>query len=149
MEVVQDVPCKKKVRDFLDKLLSLGYSVEEVSKRPQVYSIDNELVNVRCRGKVRKNAYGEDRVFWYSVSFDVLQNVKWVLYLTTTSDYFVMLPSKFLESLEDHMYDDYNKDSTGIFDIDWDGLTMELRDKTIDLMPYHYNLLEEECYPKF
>jgi len=149
MEVDQDVSCKKKVRDLLHELRSLGYSVEEVSKRPQVYSIDNELVNVRCRGKTRENTYGEDRVFWYSVSFNVLQDVKWVLYLTTTSDYFVMLPSEFLESLEDDMYDDHSKDSTGIFNIDWDGLTIELRDKTIDLMPYYHNLLEEECYPKF
>ena len=147
MEVVQDVPCKKKVREFLHKLRSLGYSVEEVSKRPQVYSIDNELVNVRCRGKTREDTEG--KVFWYSVSFSVLQDVKWVLYLTTTSDYFVMLPSKFLESLEDDMYDDYGKDSTGIFNINWDGLAIELRDKMIGLMPYYHNLLEEECYPKF
>ena len=65
-------------------------------------------MNIRSRGKFKETVDGSKR-FWYSVAFSVLRDVKWVIYLMTDSDYFVMFPSSFLESLTDRMYPDRSK----------------------------------------
>ena len=83
-------------------------------------------MNIRSRRKSRETADGSRRL-WYSVVFSVLQDVKWAIYMTTGSDYFVMLPSSFLESLKDRMYPDRRKAGVGVFDIDWDNMTIDLK----------------------
>ena len=140
---------EEKLESFINKLTSLGYRVIIISKKPQIYSINGELVNVRSRGKSRKT--GEvDRRFWYSVSFSVLQDVKWVIYMTTGSDYFVLLPSSFLESLKDRMYPDRSKSEVGVFDIDWDNLRIDLKQgERISISDYYHNLTHPEDYPRF
>ena len=127
----------------------LGYRVTEVRKKPQIYSINGELVNICSRGRAKKTV-GGNRLFWYSVAFSVLQDVKWVIYMTTESDYFVMLPSSFLESLKDHMYPDRSKAGVGVFDIDWDNTTIELKQgEIISIDDYYHNLIHLEDYPRF
>lgn len=96
--MTQNIQAKESLEGFINKLMSLGYRVTKVSKKPQIYSINGELVNIRSRGKSKEPADGS-RLFWYSVAFSVLQDVKWVIYIMTESDYFVMLPSSFLETL--------------------------------------------------
>ena len=44
-----------------------------------------------------------------------------MIYLTT-SDYFIMFPSSFLEGIKDRMYSDRRNERVGVFDIDWDNL---------------------------
>ncbi len=147
--MAQNVNTKEKIDGFINKLESLGYRTIEVQKKPQIYSINNILVNIRSRGKSRETA-GGNRLFWYSVAFSVLQDVKWVIYMTTTSDYFVMLPSSFLESLKDRMYPDEAKGGTGVFDIDWDGMMIELKQgERISIDDYCHNLIRPEDYPIF
>ncbi len=47
-----NVQAKEKLEDFINKLASLGYEVRSVRKKPQIYSVNNELVNIRSRGKI-------------------------------------------------------------------------------------------------
>jgi len=147
--MARNINAEEKLEGFINKLASLGYRVREVRKKPQIYSINGELVNIRSRGKSRGTADGS-RLFWYSVAFSVLQEVKWVIYIATESDYFVMLPSSFLDSLKDRMYPDRSKAEAGVFDIDWDGLAIELsQGEKISIYEYYHNLIEPECYPRF
>jgi hypothetical protein len=139
---------KQKLHDFVDKLDSLGYKVEPVSNRPQIFSIDDKLVNIRCRGKSKMIADG--RGFWYSISFDILQKVKWVIYITTTSEYFFMFPSTFLENHKESMYQDNNKAGVGVFDLDWDNEMIILKQgEVIPIREYYQNLVNEDDYPQF
>ncbi len=105
--MTRSIQAEEKLEGFISKLESLGYRVTKVDKKPQIYCINDELVNIRSRGKSQETTYG--RRFWYSVAFSVLQYVKWVIYITTDSDYFIMFPSSFLESLKDRMYPDRKK----------------------------------------
>jgi hypothetical protein len=147
--MARNINAEEKLEGFISKLASLGYRVREVRKKPQIYSINDEPVNIRCRGKSRITSDGS-RLFWYSVAFSVLQEVNWVIYIATESDYFVMLPSNFLNSLKDRMYPDRSKTETGVFDIDWDSLAIELsQGERISINEYYHNLLEKECYPRF
>ena len=147
--MAENTNAKTKLKGFINKLASLGYRVREVSKKPQIYSINDELINIRSRGKPREPVDG-NRSFWYSVAFSVLREVKWVIYLATNSDYFVKLPSSFLGNLKDCMYPDTSKTETGVFDIDWDSLEIVLRQgERISISEYYGNLIEPECYPEF
>ena len=147
--MTRNIQAQEKLYGFIDKLASLGYRVIEVHKKPQIYSINGELVNIRIRGKSKETADGSRR-FWYSVSFSVLQDVKWVIYMTTGSDYFVMLPSSFLESLKDRMYPDRKRTGVGVFDIDWDNMTIDLKQgERISIDDYYHNLIHLEDYPRF
>ena len=145
--MAQNVPAKEKLKDFITKLEFLGYKITVISKKPQIYSINDKLVNIRSRGRVKETTYG--RVFWYSVAFAVLKEVNWVIYLTTTSDYFYMIPSKFLEDVKANMYEDTSKAEVGIFNIDWGNEHLELKGKTIPISKYNHNLTNQQDYPKF
>ena len=147
--MTRSIQAEEKLEDFINKLASRGYRISEVRKKPQVYSIDSELVNIRSRGKSKETADGS-RLFWYSIAFSVLQEVKWVIYLTTDSDYFVMFPSNFLESVKDRMYPDRSKAGVGVFDIDWDNEMIVLKEGKIERIgEYYYNLRDRENYPIF
>jgi len=146
--MIRSTHTKEKLDEFINKLESLGYNVIPIRKKPQIFSINNELVNVRCRGKEKTIAGG--RGYWYSIAFNVLQEVKWVIYVTTTSDYFFIFPNTFLDNLKDQMYLDKQKSDTGVFDLDWDNLKIVLKQgeiKSID--EYYYNLLHDDDYPIF
>ena len=137
-----------KREEFLDKLVSLGYSVEQVSKRPQLYKIDGRRVNIRSRS-IARDAYSSRR-FWYDVNTNVLKDVDLVIYLTTEPDYFVMMPSAFLDDLVDRMYTAKGRGSARVFDINWDQLTIVLQDgEEVDINRFYHNLKNEEDYPRF
>ena len=139
---------EEKLEDFINKLASWGYEVREVSKKPQIYSINGERVNIRSRSRSEQRTYG--RRFWYSVTFSVLQDVKWVIYLTTDSDHFMMLPSSFLDSLKDRMYPDRKDAGVGVFDIDWDNEMIVLKQgEIISVSNYYHQLDDPEYYPRF
>ena len=147
--MARNIQAKEKLEGFINKLASLGYRVTEVHKKPQIYSISGELVNIRSRGKTKETADGS-RLFWYSVAFSVLKDVKWVIYMATEPDYFVMLPSSFLESLKDRMYPDRSKAGVGVFDVDWDSMMIELKQgERISINDYYHNLIYLEDYPTF
>lgn len=147
--MIENMSARAKLKGFVDKLVLLGYRVREVSKRPQIYSINDELVNIRSRGKPRVTADG-NRSFWYSVAFSVLPRVKWVVYMATDSDHFVMIPSSSLDNLKDRMYLDRTKTETGVFDIDWDSLAIELaRGERVSIGEHYCSLVKRECYPEF
>ncbi len=147
--MTRNIQTEEKLEGFINKLESLGYRVAKVSKRPQIYSINDELVNIRSRGKSKETADGS-RLLWYNVAFSVLQDVKWVIYMTTGPDYFVMLPSSFLGNLKGRMYPDKSKAEVGVFDIDWDSMTIELKQgKRISIDDYYHNLIYQEDYPRF
>ncbi len=146
--MARSTQAEEKLEDFINKLESKGYRIQEVSKKPQVYSINGELVNIRSRGRAKETADG--RRFWYSVAFSVLQDVKWVIYITTDSDYFMMFRSSFLDSHKDDMYPDRRKPGTGVFDIDWDGLQIVLKQgERIPIGEYYHNLIHQEDFPRF
>ncbi len=147
--MTQNIQAKESLEGFINKLMSLGYRVTKVSKKPQIYSINGELVNIRSRGKSKEPADGS-RLFWYSVAFSVLQDVKWVIYITTDSDYFFMFPSSFLESLKDRMYPDRRNAGVGVFDIDWDNEMIVLKEgEIISIHDYYHQLDDPEYYPRF
>lgn len=137
---------EEKLEGFINQLASLGYRIEEVQKKPQVYSINGELVNIRSRSKHRNAVYG--RSFWYDIAFSVLHEVKWVIYLMTESDYFVMFPSSFLENIKDRMYPARNRAGVGVFDIDWDNLMIVLKQgERVSIRNYYHNLIDEDYHP--
>ena len=144
----RNVQAKEKLEDFINKLASSGYEVRAVRKKPQIYSLNDELVNIRSREKSQETTYG--RRFWYSVTFSVLQYVKWVIYLTTDSDHFMMFPSSFLDSLKDRMYPDRKNAGVGVFDIDWDNEMIVLKEgEVIRAGEYYHDLTDEDYYPRF
>jgi len=146
--MAQNVQAEEKLEGFINKLASLGYEVREVRKKPRIYSINGELVNIRSRTTFDQRTYG--RRFWYSVHFSVLQEVKWVIYLTTGSDYFTMFPSSFLESLKERVYPDKKNAGVGVFDIDWDNEMIVLKQgEVIDIGEYYHNLIHPADYPRF
>ena len=68
--MAENISPQAKLKGFITKLASLGYRVREVRKKPQIYSINDELVNIRSRAKP-KETVSENRSFWYSVAFSV------------------------------------------------------------------------------
>lgn len=146
--MTRNIHTEVKLEDFINKLASRGYNVSVVKKKPQIFSIDGTLVNIRCRGKSKEITGG--RGFWYSISFNVLQEVKWVIYITTTPDYFFMFPNTFLENLKDRMYPDKNKAGVGVFDLDWDNEMIVLRQgDVIRIGEYNHNFINPDDYPRF
>ena len=146
--MTRGMQAEEKLEGFISKLESLGYRVRELRKKPQIYSINDELVNIRSRGKSQETTYG--RRFWYSVTFSVLQYVKWVIYLTTDSDHFMMFPSNFLDSHKDRMYPDRKNAGVGLFDIDWDNEMIVLKEgEVIRVGEYYHDLTDEDYYPRF
>jgi hypothetical protein len=146
--MAQNIGAETKLAGFVTKLASLGYEVREVSKKPQIYSINGEPVNIRSRSKHRNAAYG--RSFWYDIPFSVLHGVTSVVYLMTESDYFVKFPATFLESVKDRIYLAENKAGVGVFDIDWDNPKIVLKQgEVVGIGQYYHNLTEPECYPEF
>ena len=146
--MTRNVQAEEKLEGFINKLASSGYRVTEVHRKPQIYSINGELVNIRSRGKSKETTHG--RRFWYSVTFSVLQEVRWVIYLTTDSDYFMMFPSSFLESLKERMYPDRKNAGVGVFDIDWDNEMIVLKEgEVIRIGEYYHNLIHPADYPRF
>ena len=147
--MARNIQAEEKLEGFINKLELLGYIVGEVQKKPRIYSINGERVNIRSRGKSRETADGS-RLFWYSVTFSVLEEVKWVIYMMTESDYFVMLPTSLLESLRDRMYPDESKAGVGVFDIDWDNEMIVLKEgEVIRVGEYYHDLTDEDYYPMF
>jgi len=145
----QDTTSKDNIQNFVDKLVSLGYTVSEISKKPQVYSINGKSVNIRSRGKSVQLADGS-RVFWYSIAFSVIPIVDFVIYLMTSPDYFIMVPSQFLGNLKEYMYPDYSKNGVGIFTINWDSLEIQLKHGQVkSLDNYYHNLICRDDYPIF
>ena len=143
-----NIQAEEKLEGFINKLALRGYTVEKVQKKPQIYSINGELVNIRSRSRSEQRTYG--RRFWYSVTFSVLQYVKWVIYLTTDSDHFMMFPSSFLDSHKDRMYPDRKNAGVGVFDIDWDNEMIVLKEgKVIRVGEYYHDLTDEDYYPRF
>ena len=145
--MTRSIQSEEKLEDFINRLESLGYRIQEVRKKPQIYSINGELVNIRSRGKSKEIAGG--RGFWYSVIFNVLQEVKWVIYITTSSDYFFKFPSSFLDNLKDRMYPDRRNSGSGVFDLDRDNEMIVLRYEVIRISEYYCNLLHPDDYPRF
>ena len=146
--MTRSIQAEEKLESFISKLASMGYEVREVRKKPQIYSVNGELVNIRSRGRSQETTYG--RRFWYSVTFSVLQDTKWVIYLTTDSDHFMMFPSSFLVSLKDRMYPDRKSAGVGVFDIDWDNEMIVLKEgEVIRVGEYYHDLTDEDYYPTF
>jgi hypothetical protein len=146
--MAQNMQAEEKLEGFINKLESLGYRVTEYGRKPQIFSISGELVNIRSRGKAKETTHG--RHFWYSVTFSVLQEVRWVIYLTTDSDYFMMFPSRFLENLKERMYPDRKNARVGVFDIDWDNEMIVLNQgELICISEYYHNLIHPANYPRF
>lgn len=146
--MTRNIQSGEKLEDFINKLASLGYSIQEVRKKPQIYSIDGERVNIRSRSNYKEASYG--RSFWYSISFSVLQEVKWVIYITTSSDYFYKFPSSFLENLKERMHTDKKNAGVGIFDLDWDNGMMVLKQgELIRINEYYHNLVNQDDFPRF
>jgi hypothetical protein len=147
--MVHSEAAEDKREEFLDKLVSLGYSVDQVSKRPQIYLINGRRVNIRSRS-ISKGDATRSRLFWYDISTNVLEDVDLVIYLMTEPDYFVMIPSSFLADLVDRMYQAEDIRSKRVFDIDWDDLTLVLQEgERVDIYSFHHNLIHEEDYPDF
>jgi hypothetical protein len=61
--MTRSTQAEEKLEGFINKLASLGYRVTEVHKKPQIYSINGELVNICSRGKQKDTADGS-RLFW-------------------------------------------------------------------------------------
>jgi hypothetical protein len=146
--MTRNAGAEEKLEGFVTKLVLLGYEVREIRKKPQIYSIDGKLVNIRSRGKSKETIHG--RQFWYSVHFSVLREVRWVIYLTTESNYFMMFPSSFLESLKERMYPDRKNTGVGVFDIDWDNEMIVLKHGELERIgKYYRNLRYPADYPMF
>jgi hypothetical protein len=137
-----------KLEEFINKLESRVCRFKIDKRKPRIYFFNDERVNIRCRGKTKKIADG--RGLWYSVSFNVLREVERVIYIGTSSDYFFMFPSSFLESLKDRMYSDKRNAGVGIFDIDYDSEMMVLKQgELISINEYYFNLIYQDDFPQF
>jgi hypothetical protein len=138
-----DDQAEQKLDRFISDLQSLGYTVAKVPKSRRIYSINGSRWNIRSRGKAER--IGRDRIFWYDISPDILKEVKGIIFLTTESDNFMMLPTQKLESLIDLMYGN-KRNTRKVFKIDWDASGILLNDKMEGVKAYN---LKEKDYPNF
>lgn len=134
---------KLRIRLFIQELGNLGCSIEQIKKRPQVYDINGKKYDIRYRGKAKKVAGGD--AYWYSVAFNVLQDVAAVIYLHINSDEFIKLPSKFLSEKYGEMHPDKSKPDVGIFDIDWTKREIVLKGgNRLSIDEYCYSLSDKD-----
>ena len=56
--MTRNIQAGERLDDFINKLALLGYEVRAVRKKPQIYSVNDELVNIRSRGKSQETTYG-------------------------------------------------------------------------------------------
>lgn len=131
-EVDEDNTCEGKRESFISKLTSSGCDIQNV--KGQIYIIDGKKVNIRCRNK--EKTIGGNKSFWYSIAFNVLEEVDYVIYLTPNS--YIRFPSNFLREVKDRMYYPSNGRHMGIFDIDWDDLSIILKDGRINIDEYYH-----------
>jgi hypothetical protein len=137
-EVDEDDTCEDKRENFISKLTSSGCEIQHVKKR--IYIIDGKKVNIRCSNK--EKIISGDKCFWYSIEFNVLEEVDEVIYLTPNS--YIRFSSNFLRKIKDRMYYPRNGRYMGIFDIDWDDLSIILKDERINIAEYYHYLGDEK-----
>lgn len=131
---------------FVNKLASLGYKVELIKQKPVTYRINGKRVNVRVRDIPADSAATR---FWYDLSTSVLDEVDYVAYLTTTPDYFVMMPSGFLAGVADRMSTRPKHPNKRVFYLDWDSLDLELSGgERVSVRDYYHNLLDKDDHPR-
>lgn len=133
-EVDEDNNCKDKRESFISKLTSSGCIIQNVKSRE--YIIDGKKVNIRCRNK--EKTISGNKCFWYSVEFNVLEEVDYVIYLTPDS--YIRFPSDFLRKIKDRMYRPHDGRYMGVFDIDCDDLSIILKNGREDIDKYYYHL---------
>lgn len=144
--MVENLGAKSRVNAFVSKLRLLNYSVNQVSVKPQIYAINNKLINIRATANIRENTSGVVTL-WYDVSENILEQVDYIAYLTTTPDYFVLIPSEFLANLYQDMYVASDKEYARSFMVDWDACFLLLKQRCVDVMNFYQNLIEVEDYP--
>jgi hypothetical protein len=137
-EVDEGDTCEDKRENFISKLTSSGCEIQKVKKR--IYIIDGKKINIRCRSN--EKIISGDKCFWYSIDFGVLEDVDEVIYLTPNS--YIKLPSNFLRKITDRMYYPRDGRPMGIFDIDWNDLSIILKDGRIDVSEYYHYLGNEK-----
>lgn len=145
---MSDSTSNQKIDGFLKKLSLMNHKVEYVSSRPKIYSIDGKLMNVRSTINVREDRNGVQN-FWYDVSENVLDRVDYLVYLTTTSDFFVLIPSEFMNRNFQFMYISNSNEYARSFMIDWDSCDMVMKDKRVNVIQFYQDLIHEEDFPEF
>ncbi|HLA63165.1 MAG TPA: hypothetical protein VK610_01970 [Rhodothermales bacterium] len=130
---------------FIAKLKDLGYKVDQIKRKPVTYRINGKRVNVRVRDIPADTVATR---FWYDLSTSVLDDVDYVAYLTTSLDYFVMMPSGFLKGVSERMSTRPKHPNKRVFYLDWDRLELELTGgERISFNSYYHNLKDEAEYP--
>jgi hypothetical protein len=135
----------KKRDAFVNKLTSLGYKVVSIKRNPVIYRVNNKLVNIRVRDIPADTCTTR---FWYDLSTSVLNEVDYIAYLTTTPDYFIMMPSGFLKNISERMSTRPKHPNKRVFYLDFDSLKLELiGGERISINSYYHNLINEKSYP--
>jgi hypothetical protein len=116
--------------------------VKKISTYGEVYDINGKRINIRCRTK--SNSINESRLFWYSFNYSLADRVDYVLYMMTTSEYFILFPVAFLEEIKSSLYHLNDNPSTKTFYIDWDQLLLLHKDGVKSISDYHKSFSVED-----
>lgn len=132
--------CEDKANDFISRFRAQGNVVIEdgADKREHVFTVIRggieERINIRCKKKEKE--VNSNIRFFYSVSFNVLEKVDWVIYLLKSG--FLKLPAHFLFTRKKMMYYPSNGENTGLFDIDESDLSIRLVNRCEDVDDYYH-----------
>jgi hypothetical protein len=137
---------KEKIIDFEVRMKNAGYRIQLFNRSKNLYFINDKIVQVRS--KSTNSEFIGDRVFYYSININSLNEADYVIYLMTSGSVFVMFPKTYLADYLDNMYQNHTDLATRVFNINWDSLKLWLRDSYPDILGYDYNLEEGEL-PEF
>lgn len=133
------------VNTFIGNLVSLGYKIEIVSHRPQIYKINEVLVNIRSTSNIKNLNTGQ--IFWYDVRWDVLTQVEFVIFIMTSPEYLLKIPTQVLKDFYPNMYPSRKSTKAKSFMINWDGLKLTCNNLEMNINEYYQNLTYQEELP--
>lgn len=123
-----------KRQKLIDSLIAIGLNVREISKRPLLFKVNKNIVNIRTNYKYKNKPTGEE--FWYDVNKTALQKADYVLYQMINEKYFLFISSDFLLENWDNFYTSKSSDNNRNFMIEWDELSIVA----------HERICVDKCY---
>ena len=130
-------------QNFIQHLKLQCGNVKKIHSGGELYSVNSQVLNIRCRTK--EKVENGSRLFWYSFNYNLINsNVRYAVFITTTEEYFILLPIEVLSQLKERMYEARSNPSTRTFYIDWDELVLILKDGTYRIGKYYRSFSKDD-----
>ena len=123
---------KHRKEEFIKQLIASGINLIEIPKhRGTFYKVKSHTIYLRTTTK-------DAPKYWYDVPSDVLIDIDYLIFQTTTKYHFVLFPKSFIKQIYNSLKDS-NRPNTKIFYIDWfndNGETLSSNNYSINISEY-------------